>query len=113
MTQPNPFTVTPDNMSLGEFVAFEEFTGFSIAETIEALEEGQAAESATVLIACVFIAGTRLDPAFSLADAGAGLFTDIKVSDGQAEQIRARAGMPDSIEEILAELGEDEGEDEG
>lgn len=66
-----------DTVTVGELAVFEEFTGWTIEETITALQEGRQTESATFLVAVLFVNGARTDPGWTIEQASAVVFADV------------------------------------
>ncbi len=65
------FAVTPDSLTLGELVAIEELTDWTIPEIMQAFVNGEGAQYASFMLALQLIAGTRDDSSYTITDAGA------------------------------------------
>ena len=79
------FTVTPDSLTLGELVAIEELTDWTIPEIMQAFVNGEGAQYASFMLALQLIAGTREDSSYSLPDAGAVTYMDLIPQDADEE----------------------------
>jgi hypothetical protein len=78
----NPFLIDPDTLTLGEMTALWEITGLETIELLMRLGDGSAAVHPALLMGLQFIAGRRVDPTYTLVDAGAVRLVDLGVSDG-------------------------------
>lgn len=77
----NPFTVTPDSLTLGELAAIEELTDWTIPEIMGAFVNGEGAQYASFMLALQLIAGKRDDKSYTLTDAGAVNYMDLIPQD--------------------------------
>ncbi len=82
----DPF-IDPDTLTLGELAVLEEYTGLTIAEMLAALNARMQAESATFLVACVYVAGKREDLGFTPQDANAIPFVTYAELDVDEEEV--------------------------
>ncbi len=73
----NPFTVTPDSLTLGELAAIEELTDWTIPEIMSAFVNGEGAQHASFMLALQLIAGTREESSYTLTDAGSVNYMDL------------------------------------
>ncbi len=77
----NPFTVTPDSLTLGELAALEELTDWTVPEIMAAFVNGEGAQYASFMLALQLIAGKRDDNSYTLRDAGAVNYMDLIPDD--------------------------------
>ena len=66
-----------DTVTVGELAVLEEFTGWTIEETLTALQEGRQSVSATFLVAVLFVVRHRTDPEWTIEQASAVVFADV------------------------------------
>ncbi len=81
----NPFTVTPDSLTLGELTAIEELTDWTIPDILAAFVNGEGAQHASFMLALQLIAGKRDTPSYTLTDAGAVNYMDLIPQDDEAD----------------------------
>ncbi len=81
----NPFTVTPESLTLGELTALEELTDWTIPDIMAAFVNGEGAQHASFMLALQLIAGKRDNPAYTLVDAGAVNYMDLIPQDDEGD----------------------------
>jgi hypothetical protein len=69
-------------LTLGEITALWEITGLDTVEILMRLGDGSAAVHPALLMGLQFIVGRRVDPTYTLVDAGAVRLVDLEVPDG-------------------------------
>jgi len=91
----NPY-LDPETITVGELAVLEEFTGYTLEDTLEALTEGRWSESATFLVACLFVVEHRADPDATVESVSGILFADLLT------------GVADAIEQAPATIPEED-----
>ena len=74
----------PDSLTLGELESLEIEFGIKLGDVL-AFYASAGASSSTVLTGLVWVAGRRLDPTFTVADARAARFVDIQWASESAD----------------------------
>ena len=72
----DPFASDPDTLTLGEYAAIEEITGYDFPEIFTALG-GEGVTSPRFLLALQLVAGARETPGYTLEDAAHVRFLDL------------------------------------
>jgi len=72
----DPFTLDQDSLTLGEYVTIEELTGWEFPRIFAGFT-GEGVLSPKFLLALQFVAGRRVDPAYTLEDASRVVFLDL------------------------------------
>lgn len=107
----NPFTVTPDTLTLGELTAIEELTDWTIPEIMQAFVNGEGAQYASFMLALQLIAGTREeDGNYSVQDAGSVRYMDLIPSE--PDDVAAVGVEPPDAEDETDDHGDGTDEDE-
>ncbi len=76
----DPFTIDPDTLTLGEYAAIEEVTGWDYPRIFTALS-GEGVTSPRFLLALQLVAGARETPGYTLEDAAQVRFLDLNRED--------------------------------
>lgn len=81
----DPFAIDTDSLTLGEYAAIEEVTGWDYPTIFTGLS-GEGVTSPKFLLALQLVAGAREDPGYTLEDAAHVRFLDLnrEEPDGSA-----------------------------